>query len=194
MMKIIHKILVGTAIAIIWLWSLMPIAIAQFLGLIIGWVVSHFNTRVKRTTTINLKLCFPDLSDYHLKKLVKGSIIQTMITGVEMPAILFKKPQKLLKLITAVEGRDLLQTLYDQNRGVMVLGPHIGCWEIGSLYFPAHFPAAMLYTPPKIAFINNLIVKARSRLCKSMSPANHTGVRTMFQSIKNHELVAMLSD
>ncbi|WP_119343571.1 lysophospholipid acyltransferase family protein [Facilibium subflavum] len=178
----------------LYLWSMMSFSMAQRVGWLLGSIVACFNSDIKRVTTKNIELCFPDLSQYHKKRLIKNAIRHTFVTGAEMPAILFKKPNKLLENIHTVYNKELMQKLYEEGRSIMILGPHIGCWEIGSMYYPQHYPAAMLYTPPKIKILDKLIYQARSRLCKRMSPANHKGVKMLFQAMKNKEVVAMLSD
>ncbi|MBK2125274.1 lysophospholipid acyltransferase family protein [Fangia hongkongensis] len=192
-MNVFKKLGVVILISLLWLWSRLSLNSAQKIGYFIGSIFLRFNSNTKRVTQKNIALCFPELSAYHQKRLVEDSLRQMCITGAEMPAILFQSPKRLLRNLT-VEDEDILQQLYSENRGLLVLGAHLGCWEIGSMYFPKHFPSSMLYTPPKIAFINKLIHRARSRLCKNMSPANHKGVKMLFAALKRKELVAMLSD
>ena len=181
-------------IGFLYLWSRLGLTNAQRLGWLLGHLIACFKTDMKRIVQINLDLCFPELSKYHKKKLIRKIICHTVITGAEMPVILFQKPNKLLKSLHTVYGKETIQNLYNQERGVMVLGLHLGSYELGSMYFPQNFPSAMLYTPPKIELLDKLIYNARSRLCENMSPANHKGVKMLFKAMAKHQVTAMLVD
>ena len=190
-----HKKIVALLLTLfLRLWGLMSFTMAQRVGWLIGSVLVFFNNDITRVTKRNIKACFPNLSHYHKRRLIKNSVRQACITGSEMPAILFKHPDKLLKNIHIVYGKELIQKRYEEGRGVMVLGPHLGCWEIGSMHYAQHYPTAMLYTPPKIKILDHLIYQARSRLCKAMSPATHSGIKLLFKAMANKEVVAMLTD
>ena len=176
------------------LWSLMSFTVAQRVGWLIGNILVFFNNNITRVTKRNIEACFPNLSDYHQRRLIKDAVCQACITGSEVPAILFKHPDKLLKNIHTIYGKKLIQKRYEEGRGVMILGPHLGCWEIGAMCYAQHYPTAMLYTPPKIKTLDHLIYQARSRLCKAMSPANYSGIKLLFKAMANKEVVGMLSD
>ena len=188
------KIVAWLFVSLLRLWSLMTFAMAQRIGWLIGSILVFFNNDITRVTRRNIQACFPNLSDYHQRQLIKNSVRQACMTGSEMPAILFKPPEKLLNNVNRIYGQEIIQKCYKEGRGVMVLGPHLGCWEIGSMYYPRNYPAAMLYTPPKIKILDKLIYQARSRLCKAMSPANHSGIKMLFKAMANKEVVAMLTD
>jgi len=111
-----------------------------------------------------------------------------------MPMILFKKYKDLFKNISIIYGESTIQKLYKQGRGVMILGPHIGCYEIGPMYYSKKYPCAMLYTPPKIEVFDRIIYKTRSQLCSKMSPASYKGVKILFKSLIKKEITAMLTD
>ena len=188
------KIMNLLIILLLKIWGLMSFAMAQYVGWIIGSILSFFNTNITQVINTNIKLCFPKLSNSHRKKLIRNSVRQACITGSEIPAILFKSPKKLLNKINKIYGEDILQTSYKKGRGVMVLGPHLGCWEIGAMYYSKDYPTAMLYTPPKIKILDKLIYKARSRLYSKMAPASHIGVKILLKAIKDKKIVAMLTD
>ncbi len=42
--------------------ALLPLWLLQFLALSIGFVLFHFNSSIKRITSINIQLAYPDMS------------------------------------------------------------------------------------------------------------------------------------
>ncbi|WP_395946326.1 lysophospholipid acyltransferase family protein [Caedibacter taeniospiralis] len=181
-------------VLVLYLWGKLSFSVVQRLGWFIGTLFFYLNSDMRRVARINIDKCFPELSEYHKKKLLKETLQQTCMTGAEMPGILFKSPQKLLQQIQVCYGEKLMQELYEQGRGVLLVAPHLGSYEIASMYISSKYPSAMLYTPPKIKVLDRLILQARSRLCKNMSPANHKGVKIIFKALANKEVIAMLTD
>ncbi|WP_440616590.1 lysophospholipid acyltransferase family protein [Cysteiniphilum sp. 6C5] len=188
------KIGAQALILILFLWGKLSFKTAQRIGAMIGILLYYCKSDMRRIARINIDKCFPELSDYHKRKLVKKTLQQTCMTGAEMPGILFKNPQKLLKQIQVVHGGDISQRLYEEGRGVMVVAPHLGSYEIASMYYSSKYPSAMLYTPPKIKTLDKLILRARSRLCENMSPANQKGVKMLFKALAKKQVIAMLTD
>lgn len=188
------KIGAQALILILFLWGKLSFKAAQRIGALSGVMFYYVKSDMRRVARINIDKCFPELSDYHKSKLVKKTLQQTCMTGAEMPGILFKNPQKILKQIQVMHGAEIAQRLYEEGRGVMVVAPHLGSYEIASMYYSSRYPSAMLYTPPKIKTLNKLILRARSRLCDNMSPANQKGVKMLFKALANKEVIAMLTD
>ena len=193
-MKEMNKLYSRLLFLLLFIWGKLSLTYAQCIGWIIGSVSYYIKSDMWRVAKINIDKCFPEKSDLQRNRLLKRSLQQTCIMGAEMPAIIFKKPQKLLQQIHIVHGADIMQKLYAEGRGVIVVAPHLGSYEFAAMYYSNKYPTAMLYTPPKIKLLDSLILGARSRLCKEMSPANHKGVKMIFRALSNKKVVAMLTD
>lgn len=48
-----------------------------------------------------------------------------------------------------VEGWQQVEAAIKRNKGIIFLTPHMGCFEITSLYYALHHPITVLYRPPK---------------------------------------------
>jgi len=157
-------------------------------------VIISSRNKVRNVVEKNIALCFPNLNNYYQTHFIKNSIRQLGVTAGEFPTILFTKSSKLLTNIRVIYGEDDFFARYRQKRGMMVLGPHLGCWEIGSMYYPSNFVTSMLYTPPKIEALDRLLYRSRSRICSFMSPANYKGVKVLLRFISKKKIIAMLTD
>lgn len=184
--KIIAKILT--------LLSVLPLSILQGLGLFFGFILSFFPTQITKIAERNVELCYPELSILQKRKLVRKIVIQTVISGAEMPALFLKDSKKILNQIKEVKGLDKLKKAYLKEQGLICIGPHVGCWELGGLFLADHFPLFTLYTPPKQPFLDEIITKGRSRSGAEMAQASQSGVRRLFKALKDNKALALLTD
>lgn len=85
-----------------------------------------------------------------------------------------------------------------EGRGLLLLTPHLGCFEItAQAYaerFGAHKPVTALYRPAKQAWLAELMKNARNRPGMLTSPATLSGVRQMLRALKKGETVGLLPD
>lgn len=186
-----NKIIYGILFAIISVLSLLSFRWLQKLGE--GFARCVKLTKSRKVIRVNLKHCSFD-QDHDLEKLVNKTYRHMAMTGFEMMSVFRRSPSYLLSQIVEVEGEGAYQQALARGNGVMVLSSHIGCWEIGAMYFSSSTETAMLYTPAKKPYIDRLLVNARSKLCKKMSPASASGVKMLLQTIRAKKTIALLTD
>ncbi len=176
------------------LFSFLPLSFAQYIGAAVGWVFSFSPSSVKRITAINIDRCFSGASRLERKKLVRLSVMHTIITATEMPKIFMAKPSCLFSSFTRIIGYDDAKKDFDAGNGVLFIGPHFGCWEVAGLKVSHEFPVHTLYSPSKSKVVSRLVEKARSRSGAVMSEASNRGVMAMFKALKKKQCVAILAD
>lgn len=173
--------------------ALLPYGATRKFGEVIGIVSALLKTRAARTTEANIRYCFPALRDSQRDRLVKQSLKHTGRLLAEAGIIFFWSEEKINNLITAVEGFDPLQKALDEHRGILVLVPHYGNWELFALHFGRyHFMA--LYDPPKIATIDKMVRESRQRTGATLLPIDGQGVRGVLQALKRSQPVSILPD
>jgi len=149
-----------------------------------------------RTTKTNVQLCFPALSSRAQEHLVTLSMQHTFQTIAEAGAVWLWPAENVLATIRLVEGESLLRQAHHQGRGVLVIAPHLGNWEVFGLYLNACGIAQsyQMYQPPASPALDVLIRKARSRAGAIMVPTDKTGVATLLKALKQGEIVGILPD
>lgn len=193
-MKLKYKLINWLVPFVFKFFSLLPLSFMQALGFGIGFILSFFPNQLVRVAERNIDLCYPELSLLQKRKLVRQTVIQTVISGAEMPAIFMKDLKKVLKTIKNDDNLLKLKEAYAKGNGLLFIGPHLGCWEVAGLYVSANLPAFTLYTPPKQKALGDLILKGRERTGGDMEPASQSGVRHLFKALKDNKAVAMLTD
>ncbi len=81
-----------------------------------------------------------------------------------------------------------------KKKGIIFLTPHLGCFEITSIFYGAKHPITVLFRAPKLTFLLPLITKGRTRTGVSLAEANASGVRKLMQALKRGEAIGILPD
>src|SRR5262249_19846556 len=95
-------------------------------------------------------------------------------------------------------GAELIDAALDQGRGLLVLTPHLGCFEICAqaiaqrVGHPA--PITVLFRPARTEIPPELGDRPRERPGLLTAPARLAGVRQMIRALRKGELVGLLPD
>ncbi len=127
------------------------------------------------------------MSADELKQLRNRSIEQVGATLMELAAIWFQPTTRVLGMIKQVSGSELLER--KEGQGLIVLAPHLGCWEIVGLELPTHERVTSLYRPPRNRAYEAVVKQARERSGADLVPTDNSGVKRMYQTLRGGELL-----
>ncbi len=170
--------------------ALLPWVAVQGLGRLIGELLLRTGNRQRRDALINIRLCQSDLSPCEQEKLRRSSIIHFAKTYIEMSALWLWSSKRVLSLVVRESGTELLNR--DDGRGVIVLSPHLGAWELAGLFMASKGPSTSMYRPQK--YIGGLILEGRQRNGARLVPDDISGVKHMLRAVKKGEYVGILPD
>jgi KDO2-lipid IV(A) lauroyltransferase len=88
----------------------------------------------------------------------------------------------------------VVESALSGRKGVIFLTPHLGCFEISAYYGAQRFPITVLYRPPKLRWLEPLMIAGRSRGRTALAPANFKGVRLLYKALQRGEAVGLLPD
>jgi KDO2-lipid IV(A) lauroyltransferase len=172
----------------------LPLRGAHGLGVLIGTMAWLLPTDSRRISRRNLSLCFPELSQPEREQLVRSSLIETAKTACELGAVWLAPAPKALTLIQKVRGEEILQEALAAGKGVIVLAPHLGSWELCGLYLDATGPTTYLYKPPKLAAFEKAIISYRARAGARLAPTSRKGIAMLVRALEKGEIVGILPD
>lgn len=96
------------------------------------------------------------------------------------------------------EGEALLESWLGSGRGLVLLTPHIGSFELAAQAYAerygAHQPLTVLYRPARQPWLRELEATARARPHLATAPASLAGVRQMIRALRRGETVGLLPD
>jgi KDO2-lipid IV(A) lauroyltransferase len=112
----------------------------------------------------------------------------------ELPALWFRPQEEVAALVRRVVGAEPAYAARDAGKAIVFLTPHLGSFEITAQYAAQHTPIAVLYRPPKLAWLEPVMQAGRSRGAIRLVPADVTGVRELFAVLKRGEACGFLPD
>ena len=183
------------AIAGLWRFlSARHLATLWRLARISGPLVYRFSKRERKVTDINLAEVYPDLDPQAHRQLARESMIHSTATMLELGFAWMGSLQRVETSILEVHGRDLLDEARAEGRGVIVLAPHFGNWEVLNFWLSGHFPFTAMYEPPKLDPLDPVIRQGRERMGASLVPTNPRGVAALLKALKRSQAVGILPD
>ncbi|MGY4877194.1 lysophospholipid acyltransferase family protein [Vreelandella aquamarina] len=182
---------------IAWLWRQLanwPLTRSWRLAHALGPLVYRFSKRERHVTNANLRAVYPDLEPPKLAELGRESLRHSAATMLELGHAWMAEPKQVEAHILAVHGSEKLDSAREEGRGVIVLAPHFGNWEVLNFWLSSHFPFTAMYEPPKIADLDPVIRQGRERMGAHLVPTNPRGVAALLKALKRCEAIGILPD
>ncbi len=176
------------------LLAMLPLGILRVLGCVAGSLMWLFNSRAAKITRENIALCFPELSPAEQTALARQSLKETAKTAMEAGAIWRNSWTWLQGKIVAMEGDHILRAKLAAGKGVLVLAPHHGNWEVVAPYLASLANLTAMYQPLDNPKMDELVLAGRSKLNITMAPTNRKGVMMLFKALQGGTIVGILPD
>ena len=117
---------------------------------------------------------------------------------MELPRLWLRPPGQSVLRVVQFENEALMDHAVQQGRGVLLLTPHMGCFEVTAQAvaerWGARQPITVLYRPARQAWLRQLEETARQRPHLNAVPATLAGVRQMIRALRRGETVGLLPD
>lgn len=174
--------------------ALLPLSWARALGRCAVRVYWPFGGRSRKVTERNVQIAFPDLSAPEQAQMALRSLCATGELVAETGHVWLRPWEEVQGLIKSVEGAALIADAQAQGRGVIVLAPHIGNWEIVGLHLGTLGSTVSLYEPPKLAALGPMIERGRQRSGATLVPTDSRGLVKLLRSVKGGDISGILPD
>jgi KDO2-lipid IV(A) lauroyltransferase len=112
----------------------------------------------------------------------------------ELPLIWLAPLPQVYARVREVEGWEHIDAAQQRGQGVILLAPHMGCWEICGMYLASRIPCTALYTPPKQGWAHDVMRAGRERSGIQTVPPGTSGVRALLNRLRAGEAVFILPD
>jgi Kdo2-lipid IVA lauroyltransferase/acyltransferase len=172
----------------------LPLSLSRALGVLTGWISYHSNTMQAKVTLENLRLCYPPLSETEIRRLAKASLQETGKVMFETGAVWLRDYRWTEQKIVKVCNKALLDEALASGQGLIVLGPHLGNWEVLGLYLSMVTPIICLYQPPDMATLEPIIRTSRERGGLTVVPTNRKGVVALMRAMSEGRVTGILPD
>lgn len=163
-------------------------------GSLAGRVLAWTDNEAKRVSAANLRIAFPELDDAERDRLLKKSLRELGKTVTELGPVWSWRQQSLLRLVRQIEGQEVVDEALQAGKGVIILAPHAGSWELMGLYLSIEYGITSLYRPPRLGSIESFTRKVRERFGAKLVPTNVTGVRALRRALADNKMIGILPD
>lgn len=152
------------------------------------------NTKEVKIARRNISLCFPDMSE-HEKSLFLRKVFEHGGMQLFEIAFLWKSaPEKSLSYVSVVTGEDILDEAIQEAKGLIIILPHLGNWEMMNAFLCKQIDIRAMYSPAKLPEVDRLMHKGRSKTGLNLSPATVRGISSIIQNLKKGGNVLILPD
>jgi len=176
------------------LTALLPLPLTHAIGALLGWLLWRIPSAPRRIAARNLALCFPELTPTERDRLLRRNLMETGRGLLELGPLWLWPGQRVLALVRgSVAGEEALAATVRQQRGAILLTPHLGAWEMAGLYYSSRHPLTILYRPSRLG-LDELSVRGRGRVGGKVVATDARGVRALLTSLRNGEILGILPD
>ncbi len=186
------KILFGRLLLAL-LGRLPPDGQRALAGLVAG-AVWRTGWRKLAIVRANLARAFSETSAAERERLARANTRAMLQTLFECGSIWHRPAPWIDDRIVRVIGREHLEQAQRQGRGMLLLGGHLGNWELTILYGSLTLPVAFLYKPPRSARLDRLLTGYRARFGATMIPTGGPALRRALRQLRDGGAVGLLFD
>jgi Kdo2-lipid IVA lauroyltransferase/acyltransferase len=170
------------------LLSYLPLWLLHGMGACLGWLVFGVSKTYRHRFLSNARQA-------HIGWRQIGSAVAHAGRMVaELPRIWLGAPVRMV-----CQGTEFVKNAYAQGRGVLLLTPHLGGFEMAAQAVVTHFtdehgPFTVLYRPARQKWLAELVADERQRPGLHPVPTNMAGVRQMIKALRQGRAVGLLPD
>ena len=172
----------------------LPLRTLHFLGAALGWLMFHFSASYANRLRENLRLAFPDLSAAEFQQLLSANIKEAGKAIAELPWVWRRPLPEVVKVAREIHGWKQVENASAKGQGVIILLPHLGCFEVVGSLLSSRKATTCLYRVPKLAWLDAVMRAGRDRGLMKSAKADVSGVRILFKGLKKGEINGILPD
>ena len=180
--------------ALLWALGRLPWRALEALGAALGAALRLARQGPYRIAKRNLEIAFPALPEAERAALLRETLGHAGRAMVETSRFWTRPAADNLPLVREALGAELLDAAQARAGGVIVCAPHLGHWELLNQWLAARAPIAIVYRPPRQAWLEALLRRARGHEGVTQVRAEAAGVRQLFRVLKAGGTVGILPD
>ena len=181
-------------VSVLRLLARLPLSWLHGAGVVLGWIVFKFSPRYAERMRANLVASGVCSGDAQCEALLRSAIAEAGKGMLELIVVWFGSDEKVARLAVACDGWDAVERARARGQGIIIVTPHLGCFEMVSLYIVQRLPMTVMYRAPRKAWLEPLMVAGRNRWQATVVPANLRGVRTFYRTLRGKGMVGLLPD
>jgi KDO2-lipid IV(A) lauroyltransferase len=172
----------------------LPLSWFHGVGAVTGWLVYACSPRYAERLRENLYGSGVCSGEAQCDALRRRAIAEAGKGMLELIAVWFGSDEKVARLAVACDGWESVEAARARGKGIIIVTPHLGCFEMVSLYIVQRLPMTVMYREPRVAWLEPLMIAGRSRWQATVVPATLRGVRSFYRTLQRNGMVGLLPD
>ena len=190
----LNRILSYLGIGLLWSLHFLPLPLLARVGERLGLLFLLVKKTRREIATTNLALCFPELNQIELGRLVKAHFKVLGRSVIERNILWWASKARLSRLIQ-VNGEEKLDAIKKTGRPIIFLAPHFVGLDIGGTAVSMRFNGLGLYSAQKNKLFNQLAYQGRSRFGDQQLLIRQDGsIRAILKGLKQGRPIYYLPD
>ena len=173
---------------------LLPFSVNRWVGRQYGRCLYFTHSRYARTSFTNLKHIFPERSHKENQQLVYQSCLHTGMMIAESFWLWQQSLEKINQRIISVKEQELIESAISEGKPVLLTGPHMGNWELISIWCGLYFNTAAMYRSAKVNALDSLLRLGRSQTGTQLITGEKQNVRKILRHLNDKGVFIVLSD
>jgi KDO2-lipid IV(A) lauroyltransferase len=126
--------------------------------------------------------------------LLKQTIAEAGKSILELPWVWGRPLDEICGQVQSCQGWEHVTAALERGKGLILLTPHWGCFEMVGLYMGKHVAITNLYRVPKQPWLETIMCQGRGRGHVHLAKADVSGVRLLYKALKRGEVIGLLPD
>ena len=162
------------------------------LGAVLGWLAWLFSRPYRHRLEHNARLAGVP------REARRAAVAEAGRLVAELPRLWLRPRGQGLQDAVQWQGEELLEQWLAAGRGIVLLTPHMGSFEVAAQAYAERYgarqPLTVLYRPARQPWLRELEETARGREHLDTAPASLAGVRQMIRALRRGGTVGLLPD
>lgn len=180
-----------------WLFNLiahLPLSVLHRLGAVLGKLTYSLSDKYASRLRENLSIAWEGRSEADFRKILNANIAETGKGVAELLWIWCRPLAEVTASIKTCYGWEHIEAARARGKGIIFLTPHLGCFDVSALYVAEHMPLTVLYRPPKLIWLEQVMRSGRERAQLRLARTDVGGVRQLYKALKRAEAIGLLPD
>lgn len=166
---------------ILWLMHFLPFRVIVWIGEMLGMLLHALGRERRQVALVNLRLCFPDMSDAQRTRLVRDHFKMFGRGLIERTILWWSSAERISSLIR-VEGIEHFDAI--RHKPSILLTPHFVGMDVGGQWIAQHTDTVCMYARQKNIYLTELLLKKRARFRNQRLYSRQQGLRPILKGMR----------
>jgi len=174
--------IVRFSVFLMWLLHFLPLPVLAWFGNALGMLLYAFGAERRKVASINLRLCFPEMSERERGALVRAHFRVFARCFIERGILWWGSKERIQRLVKVV-GLEHLKAV--QGGAVIILAPHFVALDVGGSWMGQYTNNVSVYSNQKNPLFHKLLLRGRSRFGEQLLYSRQDGMRPVVRALRD---------